>query len=158
MKPLFRTVSLALAALAAQAASAQEFNLYLGCTGNALAGGKTRQVYLDLAMRDNNETALIQRSNVLPMGERLKYTASPMAYTLVYKAPVPGSKVFYDWYRGALFTWNPDLKRLAAIRLAIDRQTAELEGEILNAQDQVLGTLEMKCEPRTMESMPQPRF
>lgn len=145
-------------ALATLPAQAQEFNLYLACKGNVEAGKQQRGASLDLAFRDNNETALIQRSNVLPMGERMKYKASPMTYTMVYRAPVAGSKTFYDWYRGALFTWHPDLKRLAYIRLAIDRQSGDLEGEILNADEQPLGTLQMHCEPRTMEDMPTPKF
>jgi len=158
VKPIPITLLAAAGLLFCQAASAQEFNLFLGCSGKAAAGNKTRQVYLDLAMRDNNETALIQRSNVLPVGERLKYRASPMAYSMVYRAPLVGTKVYHDWYRGWLFTWEPNLKRLATIRLSIDRQSADLEGEILNAEDQVLGTLQMTCEPKTLEDMPQPKF
>lgn len=156
---VFRLGLAALVGLACnQLACAQEFNLFLACTGKAQAGGKTRPVHLDLAMRDNNETALIQRSNVLPVGERLQYRASPAAYSMVYRAPLAGTKVYHDWYHGWLFTWQPNLKRLATIRLSIDRQSGDLEGEILNAEDQALGSLTLACEPKTLDDMPQPRF
>lgn len=144
--------------LAGTNASAAEFNLFLSCSGKLNAGGKSKAASLDLAMRDNNETALIQRSNVLPVGERLHYKASPMAYSMVYKLPQPGTHIYRDWMGSSWVIWQPNLKRLATIRLSVDRQTAELEGELLDFNDDSLGTLAMDCKPTTMDEMPEPKF
>lgn len=150
-----------LGVLGAPGARAAEFNLFLSCAGQASVEGKSRPATLDLAMRDNNQTALIQRSNVLPVGERLKYEASPMAYSLVYKLPMPGTVVYRNWWRddwGPWVVWVPNLKRLSIVRLSIDRQTAELEGEFRDANDDLLGKLAMACKPLKMEDMPEPKF
>jgi hypothetical protein len=142
----------------APSASAAEFNLFLSCSGKLTANGKGKAATLDLAMRDNNETALIQRSNVLPVGERLRYKASPMAYSMVYKLPQPGTHYYNDWVHGQWVVWQPNLKRLATIRLSVDRQTAELEGELLDFNDDALGTIAMTCKPMTAEDLPEPKF
>jgi hypothetical protein len=139
-------------------AQAAEFNLFLGCSGKLTANGKAKPATLDLAMRDNNQTALIQRSNVLPVGERLKYQASPQSYTLVYKLPQPGTHYYADWMSGSWVVWQPNLKRLATIRIAVDRQTAELEGELLDFNDDSLGTLAMDCTPTSKDEAPEPKF
>jgi hypothetical protein len=146
------------AASLAQTASAAEFNLFLSCAGELSAGGKTKPATLDLAMRDNNETALIQRSNVMPVGERLHYKASPMAYSMVYQLGTPGSHFYRDWMGGVWVVWQPNLKRLATIRLSVDRQTGELEGELLDFNDDSLGTIAMACRPVKMDEMPEPKF
>lgn len=147
-----------LALCAAAQAGAAEFNLFLNCSGKLSANGKGKAATLDLAMRDNNETALIQRSNVLPVGERLKYKASPMVYSMVYKLPQPGTHYYNDWVHGQWVVWQPNLKRLATIRLSVDRQTAELEGELLDFNDDSLGTIAMSCKPMTADDMPEPKF
>ena len=139
-------------------AEAAEFNLFLSCSGKLSANGKSKSATLDLAMRDNNETALIQRSNVLPVGERLHYKASPMAYSMVYKLPQPGTHYYRDWMGSAWVVWQPNLKKLATIRLSVDRQTGELEGELLDFNDDSLGTIEMDCKPYTADDMPEPKF
>jgi hypothetical protein len=139
-------------------ALAAEFNLFLSCSGKLTANGKAKSATLDLAMRDNNETALIQRSNVLPVGERLHYKASPMAYSMVYKLPQPGTHYYTDWMHGSWVVWQPNLKRLATIRISVDRQTAELEGELLDFNDDSLGTIAMDCKPTTMDDAPEPKF
>jgi hypothetical protein len=139
-------------------AQAAEFNLYLKCQGQVSAGGKTKAATLDLAMRDNNTTALIQRSNVLPVGERLKYTASKASYTLLYKLPQPGTHYYADWVSGGWIVWQPNLKRLATVRIAVDRQTAELEGTLLDFNDEALGELAMQCDPSNMDDAPEPKF
>jgi hypothetical protein len=144
--------------LVAAQASAAEFQLYLGCKGKITSAGKSTAAKLDLALRDNNLTALIQASDVLPVGERMKYVATEQAYTMTYKTPVPGSRVYYDWFRGTLFVFHPDLKKLAATRLSIDRQTAALEGELLNVEGGVLGNLQMSCVPQSMDDVPAPKF
>lgn len=135
-----------------------EFNLFLSCSGKLSANGKSKPASLDLAMRDNNETALIQRSNVLPVGERLKYKASPMAYSMVYKLGQPGTHYYRDWMGGVWVVWQPNLKRLATIRVSVDRQTGALEGELLDFNDDSLGTMEMACNPVKMDEMPEPKF
>jgi hypothetical protein len=146
---------LALAALPAQAA---EFSLYLNCTGKVTAGGKSSDAKLNLALRDNNRTALIQASDVLPVGERLNYVASELAYSMTYKTPVRGSRYYYDWWNGAMFVIHPNLKKLATTRLSVDRQTAVLEGEMLNVEGEVLGNIRMECVPKSMDDAPAPKF
>jgi hypothetical protein len=160
MKPLFRSAGLAgsLMLLMASHASAAEFNLYLNCKGKLSAGSKSKTATLDLAMRDNNTSALIQKSNVLPVGERLFYRASQVSYTMLYKLPLPGTVYYNDWVRGQWIVWQPNLKKLATIRIAIDRQSGELEGELLDHDDNLLGNLEMECEPQSMDEVPEPRF
>lgn len=139
-------------------ASADYFSLVLNCAGQVVAGKKKTRAHVDLALRDNNETALIQRSNVLPVGEKMKYEVSPATYSMKYYAPGTGSRVYYDWYRGYLFDWNPNLKRLSMIRLSIDRQSGELNGEILNNQDEALARIRMNCEAVSPEDLPEPKF
>jgi hypothetical protein len=163
-KPILSTrllasgLACAVVALAAMPAQAAEFSLYLNCTGKLTAGGKTSDAKLNLAMRDNNRTALIQASDVLPVGERLNYVASEMAYSMTYKTPVAGSRYYYDWWHGAMFVIHPNLKKLATTRLSVDRQTAALEGEMLNVEGEVLGNIRMACVPKAMDDAPAPKF
>jgi hypothetical protein len=139
-------------------AQAAEFNLMLKCEGKLQAGGKSRATTLVMALRENNETALIQRSNVLPVGERLQYKASPLAYSMLYKLRQPGTHYYNDWINGHWVVWQPNLKRLATIRMSIDRQSAELEGELLDFNDDSLGTIAMKCTPLKPDEMPEPKL
>ena len=95
------------------------------------------------------------------MGERLKYTASQMSYTMLYKLPLPGTHYYSDWYNGYWghwLVWQPNLKKLATVRIAVDRQTAELEGELLDFNDESLGTIAMDCKPTSMDDAPEPKF
>lgn len=140
------------------AARSAEFHLFLRCEGSLSSAGKSRAAHLDLALRDNNTTALIQRSNVLPVGERLLYTPTPMHYSMVFKLGGPGSRVYLDWVRGTWVIWQPNLKRLATIRLAIDRQDGALEGELRDLNDDVIGTIEMNCSAVDPESLPPPKL
>lgn len=146
------------AALSGGPAQAQEFHLYLLCRGDALVQGKSRPAHLDLALRDNNMSALIQRSNVLPVGERLRYEASPALYSMVAKAPAPGGVVFHDWMRSEILVWAPTLKKLHTVRLSIDRQSADLEGEMLDGEGEPMGRLRMHCTPKTNEDIAAPKF
>lgn len=139
-------------------AAAQMFHLYLYCKGEIRAGGKSTPAHLDLALRDNNLTALIQRSNVLPVGERMKYVPTNSHYTMVYQTPVHSSVVYAGWYRYAIFTWYPAFDKLAQTRLSIDRQSGELEGEMVALHDELLGRFRMSCEPKKEEDAPAPRF
>lgn len=151
---------LAAAALGVGAApaSAQMFHLYLYCKGQIQAGGKSTPAHLDLALRDNNQTALIQRSNVLPVGERMKYVPTNSHYTMVYQTPLRSSVVYAGWYRYAIFSWYPAFDKLALTRLSIDRQSGDLEGEMIAPQDELLGRFRMNCEPKKEEDAPAPRF
>ena len=54
--------------------------------------------------------------------------------------------------------WQPNLKRLATIRLAIDRQEGELEGELLDFNDDLIGTMQMTCEKVDTDELPEPKF
>ena len=158
--PFLRTAGLSLlvATAGASSALAAEFNLFLACNGTVNVHGQTKPANLDLAMRDNNTTALIQQSNVLPIGERFKYTASPVSYTMLYKMPRPGTVVYQDWVSGQLIVWQPNLKRLATIRMAIDRHSGKLNGEMLDFDDVSLGSLAMECAARDMDDAPEPKF
>jgi hypothetical protein len=153
-----RAAVAAVLSLVGAAAQAQQFHLYLRCIGEVTVQGRGRAAHLDLAMRDNNQTALIQRSNVLPVGERLKYEASPAHYSMVARAPARNSVVWVDWIRGELFVWNPDLTKLHTVRLSIDRQTAVLEGELLDGRAEALGALRMRCTPSDNDTTPPPKF
>jgi hypothetical protein len=139
-------------------AAAQEFGLYLLCSGTVEAKGKVLPAHLDLAMRRNNGTALIQRSDVLPVGERMKFETSPAFYSMVFLAPMRGSVVYHDWIRGALFVWNPDLQKMHSVRLSVDRQSAALQGEMRDGQGTILGRLKMKCQPKDNDSVESPKF
>ena len=138
--------------------TAAEFSLYLKCEGKVIAGGKSTPGHVDFAMRDNNNTALIQRSNALPVGERLKYAASPMTYSMTYKARGTNTVIAQDWMRGQLFVWQPSLKRVATVRVAIDRQSGDLSGDLLNAEEQSMAQLKMQCQPMREEDLPPPKF
>lgn len=138
--------------------SAAYFSLYLKCTGTVASGKKTTKAHVELALRDNNQSALIQKSNILPVGESMKYEVSPATYSMSYFAPGVHTQVYYDWYRGYLFSWDPGLKRLAAIRLSIDRQSGKLAGEILNSRDRSLARINMACEPISPDDLPEPKF
>lgn len=138
--------------------SADYFSLYLKCDGVVSSTqGKTKS-HVDLALRDNNETALIQRSNVLPVGGKMKYEVSPATYSMTYYSPGARTQLYYDWYQGYLFKWDPNLKRLALIRLSIDRQSGQLDGDILNSQDDSLARISMGCEAVSPKDLPAPKF
>lgn len=139
-------------------AQAAEFHLHLQCQGKVASRGKAHDAHLHLALRDNNLSALIQKSNVLPVGERLKYVLSDLAYTLTYRTPQARSRVAMDWFGGQVFVWLPDLKRVAETRLSIDRQTGVLQGELLNADGDLLGNLRMDCQPVSPDDLPAPKF
>lgn len=144
-------------------ASAQLFHLYLDCKGDVVSHdsrAKRRPLagHLRLALRDNNQLALIQDSNVLPIGEAMHYVPTQQAYTMVYRAPLRGSAVFRTWSGWPIFVWYPALDRLDTIRLAIDRQSGELSGDLLNAGDESLASLEMTCVPSSDADQPAPRF
>jgi hypothetical protein len=139
------------------AAHAAEFFLYLKCKGTVTAKGKSTAGHADFALRDNNQTALIQQSNVLPVGVRLKYDVSPAAYSMTYLVHT-SSTVLYDWWRGALFVWQPSLKHVTTIRVSIDRQSGRLSGEMLNAEADRLADMAMNCEPYKEEDLAAPKF
>jgi hypothetical protein len=157
-----RLVAAGLAALAGSMvsapASAQEFGVYLACAGKVYAGKRAMPAHLDLALRRNSQLALIQRSDVLPVGERMKMEISPAFYTMVYAAPLRSSTIWYDWIRGAIFVWNPDLLKLQLVRLSVDRQTAALEGEMRDGAGTQLARLAMHCDPKNNDTVPEPKF
>lgn len=139
-------------------ASADYFSLYLRCEGEVASNAGKTGANLDVALRDNNQSALIQRSNVLPVGEKMKYEVSPVTYSMTYRSPQARTQLYYDWYRGQLFAWDPSLKRLAYIRVSIDRQTGELHGDIRNSDDQSLARIGMKCQKVDQKDLPAPKF
>jgi len=139
-------------------AYADYYSLYLKCEGTVSAKKGKTKAHVDLALRDNDYSALIQRSNVLPVGGKMKYEVSPATYSMVYYAPGARTQLYYDWYQGYLFKWDPNLKRLALIRLSIDRQTGQLDGDIRNSQDESLARISMACEAVSPEELPEPKF
>jgi len=141
-------------------AAAQEFSRYLSCAGQFSAAGKTVPAQADFALRFANRTALIQRSNVLPVGERLQYTPSPASYSMTYRLPAMGTTVVAlpGWLHSTVLVLLPDLRRLNQIRLAVDRQTGVLEGTLLNEEEQRLGDFTMQCQSRSEEELGAPKF
>ena len=141
-------------------AQAQEFSRYLQCEGTFSAGEKTAAAHADFALRFNNRTALIQRSNVLPVGERLSYTPSPKTYSMTYRLRAQGTAVVAlpGWFRTTVFVLYPDLRRLNQIRVSIDRQTGALEGEVLNEEEQSLGGVKMQCQSQSEQDVGAPKF
>lgn len=140
--------------------NAQEFSRFLQCEGNFAAGDKTLPAHADFAFRYNNRTALIQRSNVLPMGERLNYVASPATYSMTYRLRAQGTQILAmpGWFSNTILVLYPDLQRLNQIRMSIDRQTGELEGILLNEVDRSLGSFKMQCQSKSEVDMSVPKF
>lgn len=118
---------------------------------------KRGTAHLELALRDNNMTAFVQRSNVLPTGERMKYVATQTHYSAAY-SPANTGQAYVDWRGSWLFTWFPPFQKMAVTRFSIDRQTGQLEGEIVGPAGEVLGLMDMQCEPKRQGEGPAPRF
>lgn len=138
---------------------AQQFHLYLDCKGSLrTATGKSEPAQLSLALRDNNTTALIQRSNLLPVGERMRYTATQTHYAMVYATPRPGTTVYMNWFGSILFVTYPEFRRVVETRLSVDRQSADLEGEMMALNNELLGTLRMSCVAQKHDEAPAPRI
>jgi hypothetical protein len=154
------TTLAALAALALQPARSQEFSRFITCSGTFTAAGQRSETFLDLALRQANFSATIQRSNVLPVGEALEVRESPVLYSMTYVLPRQGTQVLVvpGWFANTVFVHYPDLKRLNQIRLAIDRQTGALTGQVLNEADEVLGRTEMQCRARSAEELRAPKL
>ncbi len=151
-------LALMAASMVPVAADAQEFGVYLACAGEIHAQGKAMPAHLDLALRRNSQLALIESSDVMPVGEKMKMEITPSFYSMVYIAPLRSSHVWYDWIRGTMFVWDPDLLKLQQIRLSVNRQTAALEGEMRDGAGTQLAQLAMHCEPKDNSTVPQPKF
>lgn len=153
-----RLLVFAAAVLVVAPSTAQEFGVYLNCRGQVQAGGRSKNAQLDLALRRNSSLALIQRSDVLPVGEKMKLEITPALYSMVFHAPRPNSAVYYDWIRGTLLVWGPGLRELQTIRISVDRQSAALEGDMRDVNDRSIGRLKMRCTPSDNDSAPEPKF
>jgi hypothetical protein len=145
-------------ALVATSAQAQEYGLYLSCKGQVEVKGRSRDAHLDLALRRNSSLALVQSSDVLPVGDKMKLDITPAFYSMVFRAPAQTSVVYRDWIRGAVFVWSPVLRELQSARISVDRQNAALEGDMRDLADQSIGRLRMHCEPKNNDSVPAPKF
>lgn len=121
------------------------------------SAAKRGDAHIELALRDNNMTAFVQRSNVLPMGERMRYVATQTHYTATY-TPQPSSRAYLDWRGSWFFSWYPPFQKMAATRVAIDRQSGRLEGDVVGPAGEVLGLIDMQCEPRREGEGPAPKF
>ena len=126
-------------------------------TRSVRSAAKRGDAQLELALRDNNMSMLVQRSNVLPMGQRLTYQATQTHYTATFLPQMAGAG-FRKWGEGWLFGWYPPFQKMTAARFAIDRQNGVLEGEIVGPAGEVLGLIDMQCEPKRNEDAPAPRF
>jgi hypothetical protein len=144
--------------LMAAEAPAQEFGVYLACKGQVLVAGRKTSAHVDLALRRNNQTGLVQRSDLLPAGERFKFDITPAYYTLVVRAPLRSSPVYRVWVSGRVIVWARDLVQMRTARLSVDRQTGNLDGTLLDGASRTLGTLQMTCRPDNNESTPEPKF
>lgn len=121
------------------------------------SAAKRGDASLDLALRDNNMSMLVQRSNVLPTGQRLRYQATPSHYTATF-VPQQAAAAWREWNEGWMLTWYPPFQRMAATRFSIDRQTGVLEGEVVGPAGEVLGLIDMQCEPRRHDEQAAPKF
>lgn len=148
------------AVTAAADAEAQEYSRFVSCTGSFAADGKTSEANVDLALRFNSRTALIQSSNVLPVGEALRYVPTPANYSMTYLLPPNSTQVLVvpGWFQNTILVAYPNLKRVKQIRLSIDRQTGLLNGKMLNQDDEVLATLAMTCRSQSEEEIGAPKF
>ncbi|HEY2558921.1 MAG TPA: hypothetical protein VGI48_04330 [Caldimonas sp.] len=153
-----RLLVFAAAVLAAAPGTAQEFGVYLKCSGQVQAGGRAKSAHLDLALRRNSSLALVQSSDVLPVGDKMKLDITPGFYSMVFHAPVRNSTIYYDWIRGTMFVWSPILRELQTVRISVDRQTAALEGDMRDINDHSIGHLKMRCTPSDNDSTPEPKF
>ena len=153
-----RLLAFAAAVLAVAPGTAQEYGVYLNCSGQVQAGGRSRNAHLDLALRRNSSLALIESSDVLPVGDRMRLEITPAFYSMVFRAPVPTSAVYHDWLRGTLIVWSPVLRELQTIRISVDRQSAALEGDMRDINDRSIGRLKMRCAPSDNDSAPEPKF
>jgi hypothetical protein len=120
------------------------------------AATKRGNAQLELALRDNNMTAFVQRSNVLPTGERMRYVATQTHYTAVY-APASGA-ITVEGRNQWLLSFHPPFQKMMGARFAIDRQSGALEGDLVGPGGEVIGLLEMQCEPKKDGQGPAPRF
>ena len=155
---LARLLLFGVAVLAVTPGKAQEFGVYLNCSGQVQANGRSKSAHLDLALRRNSSLALIQRSDVLPVGDKMKLDITPAFYSMVFHAPARNSAVYYDWIRGTLFVWGPALRELQTVRISVDRQSAALEGDMRDVNDRSIGRLKMRCKPSDNDSAPEPKF
>ena len=153
-----RLVVVVVAVLATTRGTAQEYGVYLNCSGQVQANGRSKNAHLDLALRRNSSLALIQRSDILPVGDKMKLDITPAFYSMVFRAPVPTSASYYDWMRGTLIVWSPVFRELQTVRISVDRQTAALEGDMRDINDRSLGHLKMRCKPSDNDSAPEPKF
>jgi hypothetical protein len=146
--------------LSCATAQAQEFSRYLSCKGQFMAEDKTRDAHGDFALRSNGRTALIQSSNILPVGERLQYVATPANYSMTYRLHPQGTKVLVvpGWFQNTILVAYPNLKRLNQIRLSINRQTGFLEGKMLNEEEELLASFTMQCASLGESEVGAPKF
>ena len=121
------------------------------------SAAKRGEAQLELALRDNNMSMLVQRSNVLPTGSKLSYQATPTHYTASF-LPHQSAAAFREWGNSWFFGFYPPFQKMQATRFSIDRQTGVLEGDIVGPDGALLGLIDMQCEPRRPEDAPAPRF
>ncbi|MEZ5653280.1 MAG: hypothetical protein R3E87_22325 [Burkholderiaceae bacterium] len=156
--PWFCVAGVSLYLVAGAPVHGQIYHLYLRCEGEFIADGRSRPADAEFALRDNDMTALIQSSSVLPIGETVPYQASERAYTIRYRMPGAGSRIFQHWLTGEIVEIYPHLRSLTSVRLSIDRHTGKLDGALRDQRGEVLGTMAMTCSAVPFDEMPKPKF
>ena len=155
-------LGLALLMCAAGAATAQEYSRFLSCEGKFSPDGRGKPVNanVDFALRLNNRTALIQASNVMPVGEKLRFVPTPANYSMTYILRPRGTRVIVvpGWFQNTILVAYPNLQRLNQIRLSLNRQTGVLDGKMLNEEDEVLGSFRMDCTSKSEEDVGPAKF
>lgn len=141
-------------------AQAQEYSRFLGCKGSLTADNKTHDAFADFALRLTGRRALIQASNMLPVGEILDYVPTPANYSMTYRLRPVGTQVLTmpGWFQTSALVFFPNLKRLNQIRLSVNRQTGQLNGSLFNEEQEALGVFTMQCSSQSEEEIGKPKF
>lgn len=150
--------ALLLSICAAGPSAAQEFGVYLNCKGQVQADGKTLASHVDLALRRNSQLALVQSSDILLAGQKMRLEITPQFYTMVFSVPARNSVVYHDWLRGTLLVWNPQLTSVHSIRMSVDRQSAALQGALRDGTGAEVGRLKMQCQHKDNQTVAEPKF
>ena len=156
--PLLFFAGLALYLVATTQAHGQYYHLYIRCQGQFTSDGRSRPADAEFALRDNNMTALIQGSSVLPIGETVPYQASQQAYTIRYRMPGASSRIYQHWLTGEIVEIYLHLRSLTSVRLTINRHTGRLDGALRDQRGEVLGTMDMACSAVPFDEVPAPKF
>ena len=154
-----RLLVFAVAVLAVAPGTAQEYGVYLNCSGQVQAGGRSKSANLDLALRRNSSLALDPALRRLAgrrqdeAGDHAGVLFDGLSGTRHRTAPSTTTGL-----RGTLLVWGPGLRELQTVRISVDRQSAALDGDMRDVNDRSIGHLKMRCKPSDNDSAPEPKF